>query len=157
MARKVDIGLTTEVRTRVCGRLERVVADLTVLAQKLHAFHWLVRGEEFPMFHALFGDQYDAVSGTIDTVAERCRQLGGYPPHTLKKCVALSGIKEFEADSADELGMVEMALLDHEACARYLRESIKSIEGIDCVTANMMQEWCAAHEKAAWFLRSCLA
>jgi starvation-inducible DNA-binding protein len=51
---------------------------------KAHQHHWNVTGPFFYQYHEFFGKIYTDVHASVDDFAEHIRQLGDYPPGTLK-------------------------------------------------------------------------
>src|SRR5690606_26256906 len=79
--------------------LTQLQADALVMFNKLHNYHWNVKGIEFYGAHARTEEFYNYFSGMYDDIAERILQLGATPLVTIKDVLATSKIKEDEKTS----------------------------------------------------------
>src|SRR5690606_30173843 len=70
-----DIGLSAANTQGVTAILSRLLADEHVLYLRLRNYHWNLVGMAFGPLHALFQQQYEALAGEIDDIAERIRML----------------------------------------------------------------------------------
>jgi len=151
-----DIGMNDQQLQGSSDVLNQVLADLTVLYIKTRNYHWNVTGIHFQTFHDMFEEQYDQLEEAIDEVAERIRMLGHYPLSTMKEFVDRATLKEHPGTYPDAQTMISNLLTDHEACIRYLRESIATCEQTynDVGTTDFLTELLQQHEKTAWMLRA---
>jgi len=85
---------------KVIDGLNGLLADATVLYQKLHAFHWMVAGPQFFQLHAKFEEFYDRFAEVVDDVAERVLTVGGQPLGTLREVLARAELKEYDGTKA---------------------------------------------------------
>lgn len=74
--------------------LNGLLADSVVLAQKLHHYHWRVRGEGFYQLHAKFEELYDRFGDLSDELAERLLMIGGEPLAGLAQALEASVVEE---------------------------------------------------------------
>ena len=154
MAMDVDIGITEEHRQKVADGLSRLLADTYTLYLKTHNFHWNVTGPHFASLHNLFEEQYTELAAAVDEVAERIRMLGQPAPGTYKAFAERTSLTEEEGVPSWEK-MIEQLVADNEATARTIRSVFPTAEaGNDEATLDLLTERLAAHEKAAWMLRS---
>lgn len=58
-----------------------LLADMKVYEQNLQGLHWLVKGHNFFVLHAMYGDMYSDIGVEIDVWAEKIRAMGGEPVH----------------------------------------------------------------------------
>lgn len=154
--RKLNIGLTDEQRQGVCELLNRDLSDAYLLLIKTKKYHWDVTGPEFRSLHQLWEEQYQALTETIDSVAERVRTLGGFPVGTAEGFLKYSSIKEHSGDVPPSDRMVANLVDDHEQIIRNLREHIDkcSEDFHDEGTADFLTGIMEGHEEMAWMLRS---
>ncbi|MDX2213436.1 MAG: Dps family protein [Oculatellaceae cyanobacterium bins.114] len=154
--RKVNIGLTEEQRQGVSELLNRDLADAYLLLIKTKKYHWDVIGPQFRTLHQLWEEQYEALTESIDAVAERIRTLGFYPIGTAEGFLKVASIKEAAQDIPTATGMVASLVDDHEQIIRNMREHIDrcSEEFHDEGTADFLTGLMEAHEEMAWMLRS---
>nr|WP_315169798.1 DNA starvation/stationary phase protection protein [uncultured Flavobacterium sp.] len=153
---KTAIGISESHRQAVVDELSKILADETVLYIKTKNAHWNIEGVDFYDKHKFFETQFGQLDEIIDSVAERIRSIGHYPPATLKSYLSLTHLTEQERSQNDSLGFIKELLTDHESIIVILREHIKSFanEFHDLGTSDFITGLMEAHEKMAWFLRS---
>ena len=110
-------------------------------------FHWNVEGPWFAPLHALFGEQYEALRGLIDEMAERIRACGG------RAGTALEAHVDGNLDARAMLAELASA---HEELSRQIREqAIPEFEQAgDPGTVDLLTRAVQLHDKAAWMLRA---
>lgn len=156
--RKINIGLSDEQRQGVSNLLNADLANSYLLLIKTKKYHWDVIGPQFRTLHELWEEQYQALSDSIDKIAERIRALGGYPLGTAQGFLEAASLKESSEVIPSATGMVENLMNDHELIVRSLREHIDqcSEQFHDEGTADFLTGLMEAHEEMAWMLRSFL-
>ncbi len=154
--RKLNIGLTEEQRQGVINLLNQDLADAYLLLVKTKKFHWDVTGPQFRTLHLLWEEHYQALTETIDSVAERVRTLGGYPVGTMEGFLKVASLKEQPGNVPTATEMVARLVDDHEQVIRNLREHIdqSSEKFHDEGTADFLTGLMEGHEEMAWMLRS---
>src|SRR6185436_17718951 len=142
---------------RVAGALSNVLADTFILYLKTHNFHWNVTGPMFLMLHSMFEEQYNELWLAVDAIAERMYSLGFIAPGSYGEFTRLTYLQESPvARNAGE--MIAELLSDHETAARTARSALAAARtAVDAPTEDLLTQRLAAHEKAAWMLRSLLA
>lgn len=151
---KVNIGLEGNARNEVAGLLAHLLADTYVLYVKTQGFHWNVTGPHFYELHKMFEEQYKDLAQAIDLIAERIRALGFSAPGSFAQLLEMTDLQEEQGIPGTE-EMVQQLLADHEAIVATLRAEIPTVaEFDDEVSAGVMAERMAMHEKTAWMLRS---
>ena len=152
----INIGLSEKERQGVVDILNKVLADAYLLLIKTKKYHWDVVGPQFRTLHELWGDQYEALTVSIDAVAERARMLNGYPLGTAAGFLKEASIKEHPGDLPNAEEMVKRLVIDHEQIIRNLREFVDQTsekfhdEGTSDFLTGLMED----HEEMAWMLRS---
>lgn len=151
---KIDIGLSTENRTKTAEILKKFLADSYILYLQTHNFHWNVTGSNFRELHLMFEEHYTELAVAVDDIAERIRSLDFAAPGTYKAFSLLSSIKEVEGvPTASE--MVSILTKSHEQVIRTAREVLKiAQESEDESTASLVSDRMRIHEKTAWMLRA---
>lgn len=154
--RKVNIGLTDEQRQGVIELLNKDVADVYLLLIKTKKYHWDVIGPQFRTLHELWEEQYTALTETVDSIAERVRQLGGFPVSTAMEFTRLASIQENPEVIPNATEMVARLIDDHELIIRNLREQVDQCgdQFHDQGTADFLTGLMEQHEEMAWMLRS---
>jgi len=153
---KINIGLTDQQRQGVIALLNRDVANASLLLIKTRKYHWDVIGPQFRTLHKLWEEQYEALTLSIDSCAERVRALGGYPVGSAAGFLQLATIKEQDDTRLSATTMVAQLLTDHETIIRSLRENVDacSEQFHDQGTADFLTGLMEQHEDMAWMLRS---
>jgi starvation-inducible DNA-binding protein len=142
---------------RVAGALSNVLADTFILYLKTHNFHWNVTGPMSYTLHRMFEEQYNELWLAVDGIAERIRSLGFIAPGSYEEFTRLTYLKE-SAVAKNATEMIVELLRDHETTARTARSSLAVARSVvDAPTEDLLTQRLAAHEKAAWMLRSLLA
>ncbi len=139
----------------IVGGLSIFLADSYLLTGKTQACHWNVTGPNFHGLHALFQAQYTELFTAVDVIAERIRALGSPAPMTVEGMLGQATLQE-PSRIPDAAGMVRMLGEDHgtlSAAAATLAEEAED----DPATHDLLVARIAAHDKAAWMLRSHLA
>ena len=142
---------------RVADALSNVLADTFILYLKTHNFHWNVTGPMFHTLHRMFEEQYNELWLAVDAIAERMRSLGFIAPGSYGEFAKLTYLQESPvARNAGE--MIGELLGDHETAARTAGSALAAAStAVDAPTEDLLTQRVAAHEKAAWMLRSLLA
>jgi starvation-inducible DNA-binding protein len=154
--RKINIGLTEEQRQGVIELLNRDLSDAYLLTIKTKKYHWDVVGPQFKSLHEIWDEQYQTLTQSIDSIAERVRALGGYPVGTAQGFLELASIEEAAGSLPRATEMVANLVHDHEQVIRNLREHIDrcSEDFHDEGTADFLTGLMEGHEEMAWMLRS---
>lgn len=150
----IDIGIGDNARKDISEGLAKVLADTYLLYLKTHGYHWNVRGPRFQVLHTLFEEQYREMWEAVDEIAERIRTLGFDAPTSYGTFTKLGTIEERDAvPPAEE--MIADLVKGNEAVVKTLRASLPPAQDAgDEATVDLLIGRLAAHEKAAWMLRS---
>lgn len=151
-----DLGLSAANTQGVVAILSRLLADEHVLYTRLRNYHWNVVGMAFGPLHELFQEQYEALFGEIDEIAERIRQLGHTVPATMTEFLQQATLAEQPGDLPDDRGMIAQLVADHEAIIRNLRRDVRATDEQydDMGTSDYLTGLMEKHEKMAWLLRA---
>lgn len=134
--------------------LNGLLADSTVLYEKLHAFHWFVAGPQFFQLHAKFEELYDRVAEVVDDVAERILTIGGAPIATLRETIEKAEIKEYDGTKAGP-DMIAALAADFTHLLSKSRSVIETAEDAsDRGTCNLLDGLCDELEKTLWMLKA---
>ena len=151
-----NIGISKPHLQAVAAELSKLLADEFVLYTKTRNAHWNVEGPDFHSMHTFFESQYEALDETMDSVAERIRQLGHFAPATLKSFLSLTHLTEKLGEKNDSQGFIKELLIDHENIIIFCRENINRFAGEygDLGTSDFVTGLMEEHEKMAWMLRA---
>lgn len=136
--------------------LKIVLANHYAFSLKAQNFHWNVEGPDFSQYHALFGDIYEEVYGSVDTIAERVRTIGYYTPGSFRRYLELSQVED-QVEIPSARSMMEKLLAD----INVLQSSIKvcydlAEQNSNHGLSNLMAERQDAFAKHAWMLTATL-
>lgn len=152
----IDIGISSDDRTKIANGLKILLADSYTLYLQTHNFHWNVTGPKFRDLHLMFEEHYTELALAVDEIAERIRTLGVPAPGTYKAFAGLSSIDEIEGVPSPE-EMVKLLTNGHEKVVKSCRSVLKfAQEAEDESTASLVSDRMRIHEKTAWMLRSML-
>jgi len=155
--RTPKIGIKAADLTAINAGLGEVLSDTFTLYVKTQGYHWNVTGPHFRSLHLLFEEQYIELRDAADVLAERMRALGAAAPGSFSEFGELASVKDHEP-APDAMDMVAHLAADHETVARRVRPLVGvAEEADDGATADIFNARLAAHENAAWMLRSFLA
>lgn len=132
------------------------LADTYLLMGKTQACHWNVTGANFHGLHTLFETQYTELFQAVDVLAERIRAIGSPAPMTLEGMVGQATLTE-SPRVPDAMGMVRMLGDDHGTLSAAAAKLAEEVEEDDLATHDLLVARIAAHDKAAWMLRSHLS
>lgn len=152
-----DLGITETDLKAVNQALAQVLSDTFTLFVKTQGYHWNVTGPHFRSLHLMLEEQYIELHDAADLLAERMRALGATAPGSFAEFSELATVKDHvPTDNAET--MVKNLVKDNETVAKLIRPLVDVAEdGKDTATADLLNARLAAHEKAAWMLRSTLA
>lgn len=75
-------------------QLNKILANTTSASLEAHGFHWNVKGPDFSQYHELFGEIYESIDGSIDTIAESILRVGFDSPFHMSELMGLRTIHE---------------------------------------------------------------
>lgn len=142
-------------RRVVVDILNTLLADTTDLwAQTKHA-HWNVQGEEFFMWHELFDEIAEPLTGFADDIAERATALGGFAQGTLRMAAMGSTLPEVNGSTVSGEDFLAHLIDLYATHGQNLRTAIRmccDMDVTDEVTSNMLQDQCHQIDKSLYFL-----
>lgn len=138
------------------NQLNKLVASSVDFYFTYKFFHWNITAQDFPQFHALFDSHASTIYESIDTIAERIRQIDGEALSSLPEFNKLSIITPHAINPKNNLQeILKFLLAQHQGMITLLEEIIKSTsEQDDYSTADILTEFLEQEQKMAWFIRS---
>ena len=146
----------TRMKTRAIGPDVPVADALAALLDetfelyiRAHEAHWNVAGADFAEYHALFGEIYDDVYGSIDPMAENIRKVGSLVPPLC--------IEAPDERVSDSVALATGLLENNEELLVQIRAAfdVATAAGQQGI-ANFLADRQDAHAKWSWQLRSSL-
>jgi starvation-inducible DNA-binding protein len=136
--------------------LKIVLANHYAFSLKAQNFHWNVEGPDFKQYHELFGDIYEEVYGSVDTIAERVRTIGFYTPGSFRRYLELSQIED-QVEIPNSRSMIEKLLADISVVQTSIKVCYDLAEqNSNHGLSNLMAERQDAFAKHAWMLTATL-
>lgn len=134
--------------------LNIVLANSFLMYFKAHSFHWNVVGKRFHMIHNFFGEIYEEIFESIDSIAENIRMLDQFAPISLAELIKYSTIDE-ETQIVDCQQMVSSLLEANDEVLDSLNSCFELAEkqnkqGLMDLLASRI----AVHLKYRWMLKS---
>ncbi len=140
----------------VTDTLKKLLAESYGLMIKTHNYHWNVEGAQFGALHALFEGQYTELFAAVDEIAERIRALGEKAPGSYAEFTKLSKLRDGNSGFDAEQMLRDLYDGQQQVLATVAKTFAAAEKAGDDATADLMTERRAAHEKAAWMLKSSL-
>jgi len=142
-------------KENLVASMKRVLSNVVNEYLHAHGFHWNVVGSQFPQLHEFFGDIYEDVYGSIDSLAEIIRKLGDLSPFQLSQFASLKTTPEL--NPTDPMGMVKALYDINNQVIVDLMFTFKEANNINQQgVANFLAERIDMHQKWAWQLKSTL-
>jgi starvation-inducible DNA-binding protein len=136
--------------------LKIVLANHYAYSLKAQNFHWNVEGPDFKQYHDLFGDIYEEVYGSVDTIAERVRTIGYYTPGSFRRYLELSQIED-QVEIPNSRSMIEKLLTDISTVQTSIKVCYDLAEqNSNHGLSNLLAERQDAFAKHAWMLTATL-
>lgn len=146
--------LQNEDMLELVGSLNQLLAEYSVVYQKLRNFHWNVVGGEFYDVHEKLEEEYLAGAENIDQIAERVRVLGFKPLSTMAAFLEHSSIKETNEDLKAE-DMIKMIISDYKHMIKTMGATVEhALEQKDYGTDFMVRNMIIRTEEKIWMFQS---
>jgi starvation-inducible DNA-binding protein len=134
--------------------LKVLLSDVVTFYFMAHGYHWNVEGSDFSQYHSLFGDIYEDVYPSIDSIAENIRKLEDYAPFSLQKFIDLRTL-EFKDVNPTPKAMSKALL---EANTSLLETFDKAFKAAEKQNEQGLMDFLAGridmHKKWSWQLRA---
>lgn len=149
------IGLDNSKIEGVVKALNNYLADLNVLYVKIHNLHWNIEGNGFFQLHSVYEGYYEAMSKSLDEVAERILILGGRPAASMKEYLELASIKELESKAINSSESIEIIAKDFNSMLEQSREILAiANDANDEGTIDLISGFIGEYEKALWMFKA---
>lgn len=136
--------------------LQIVLADLHILSQTTHNFHWNIESKSFYEYHKMLDNQYEILNELIDDFAEYIRQIGFYPKGNFSEYLKISNILEpNNSEKLNDYEMINKLINDYELFIDYLKSTFYNDE-TDEITKDKINNIIQKCIKNNWILKSTL-
>lgn len=137
--------------------LKIALANTFVMYYKAQSYHWNVEGINFSQYHDFFGDIYQEVYGSVDSMAEELRALNEFAPHSLMDLYTYKTVQEDETLPTSVVDMLSSLQVANQEVIDSLNNLFtKSNEQNEQGLADLAAARLDAHKKHAWMIRSSL-
>lgn len=135
--------------------LNQYLSNTAVLINKIYNYHWNIVGLSFFPMHKKLEEYYEEITDIFDEVAERIKQLEGFPITSLRKYSELAQIKEAESRNYDQREVITNLIRDFEYMSAITNQIIELTEQAnDEVTNLLFGEYAKFFEKQLWMLKA---
>lgn len=135
--------------------LNQQVANFTVLYEKLHHYHWYVKGKQFFTLHEQFQKDYEEVTELVDELAEHLIIIGGSPVSSLKEYLEVTTLEENQKQAKTANTMVTQLIADYKQLVKELTEAIDEADDVDDdVAEDLLINIKGSLQKKIWFYTS---
>jgi starvation-inducible DNA-binding protein len=137
--------------------LKIALANTFVMYYKAQSYHWNVEGINFSQYHDFFGDIYQEVYGSVDSMAEELRALNEFAPHSLMDLYTYKTVQEDDTLPTSVVDMLSSLQVANQEVIDSLNNLFtKSNEQNEQGLADLAATRLDAHKKHAWMIRSSL-
>lgn len=145
--------LSEAARRAVAELLNVNLADAIDLAMQAKQAHWNVKGPDFYALHKLFDEVAEGIQSSVDDLAERVAQLGGFAEGTIGAVKGRSRLPEYPLTITDGRDHIHALRESLASFARTVRVSIDAAtEARDADTADLFTEVSRAADKYLWLV-----
>ncbi|MFF7359612.1 ferritin-like domain-containing protein [Streptomyces sp. NPDC008125] len=152
--RQYPIGLSYDARMFSCQRLNKCLADTSILYGLYKKSHWLMRGATFHQLHLLLDKHAGEQLELIDTLAERVQSLGGVAVGDPRHVAEISSIPR-PPDGVEEVPAMLSRLLEaHETILIEAHDAAARVNGTgdDGTNDVLVSQIIRTGELQVWFL-----
>ena len=133
--------------------LNGLLADTFALYVKTKNFHWHVSGPHFRDYHLLLDEQAAQIEGSVDSLAERVRKIGGTTIRSIGHIAKLQRVKDNDEEIVLPGDMLSELMADNKAHIQNMRQAHEiADEHEDVATASLLENFIDEAEKRCWFL-----
>jgi len=134
--------------------LTKVMADTFAMYYKAHSSHWNIEGPNFPQYHEFLNDLYTELWNSVDDIAEKIRQLGGYAPASLAELMSHTMVTENTGTYSDKEYLTKLLDSNNLVLASLLMAYKEAEAATEIGVSNFIQDRVMAHQKHGWMLKA---
>ena len=137
-------------------QLKVILGTNFALYLKSHNYHWNIESSNFPQYHDFFADIYNELWTSVDEIAEKIRQLGGYTPSSLAELMSNSMVSENSGTMSAEEYISKLLDANNLVLASLLMSYKEAEAATEIGVSNFIQDRVMAHQKHGWMLKATL-
>lgn len=134
--------------------LTKVMADTFAMYYKAHSSHWNIEGPNFPQYHDFLQNLYTELWTSVDTIAEKIRQLGGYAPSSLSELMSHTMVTENTGTYSDQEYLTRLLDANNLVLASLLMAYKEAEAATEIGVSNFIQDRVMVHQKHGWMLKA---
>ncbi len=152
---KTRNSLPEEQRAKLVELLNRRLADSIDLLLQAKQAYWNVKGPQFLMLHALFGQIAHGVEEDVDLLAERIVQLGGTADGTAYIVTRRTSLDRYPLELADGNDHIEALATVLASFGKHVRYAIgQATELLDADSAALFTEISRSIDAWLWLVEA---
>jgi starvation-inducible DNA-binding protein len=146
--------LDAKVRSKMCEKLNQLLADSIVLRDMYKKAHWQVAGPTFYQLHLLFDKHFDEQVEIVDTIAERVQLLGGVTIAMGGDCAKLTKIPVLPRGREEVPVQISRLLEAHKIIMQECHDIAEAADkvGDDGTNDLVVSDVLRANELQSWFI-----
>jgi starvation-inducible DNA-binding protein len=146
---------SVNMQTQMVNHLNQFLSNIAVLTNKMYNYHWNVTGPHFFVLHGKFQEYYEKGNEMFDEVAERIKQLDGFPITSLAAYENTAGIRSAESKKYSASEAVNNTISDFKYLHRIGTDIAGYAESIgDGATKSIIGDYLTYLEKQLWMLEA---
>jgi starvation-inducible DNA-binding protein len=135
--------------------LNQYLSNIAVLIVNLYNYHWNVVGPDFFPMHEKLQEYYEELTEIYDEVAERIKQLGGYPVASLNQYEGMAQIKTVASKDYYSKEIITNLIRDFEYMVNITNQLIEiADQANDEVSIVLLGDYGAFFQKQLWMLNA---
>lgn len=137
--------------------MKTVLVNTFEMYFKAHGMHWNIEGINFSELHLFFGDLYDELHDSVDTIAEQIRALDSYVEYGCKSFSDIGNVPSSNIFGNNANKMLNDLLVANTIVVASLNSAFKeAIKDNNQGLANFIADRLDKHAKHAWMIKSLL-
>ncbi len=150
-------NLANNYQANMVNLLNNYLSDMAVLTVNLFNYHWNIVGSPFYALHEKFQEYYEETIEMYDEVAERIKQLGGFPITCLRDYCDNAKLKTAPSKDYTLKESVTNLTRDFQYMAAFGNQIVNyASEAKDEATVVLIGDMVMFFEKGGWMLRATL-
>ena len=148
---------TVNVQNQMVTYLNQFLSNIAALTIKMYNYHWNIIGPHFFTLHSKFQEYYEKGNEVFDVVAERIKQLDGFPIASLSGYSNTAGIRETESKNYNSSEAITDTISDFKYIHRMGSDIASYSASIgDGATGGLIGDYLTYLEKQLWMLEAYL-
>lgn len=139
----------------ITNLLNQYLANTAVLIMNLYNYHWNIVGPNFISMHEKLEEYYKTGTDMFDEIAERIKQLNGFPLTSLSQYEQVAQIKNIPSQDYHSQDIIKALIKDFNFMNNIgLQISNLATTNNDEVTNAILTEHSIFFEKELWMLQA---